>query len=83
MEFAQPAKKIKLGNQGLQPNTTGHFPDDTYYKCSLLALGKEYRKAVINCSVIKTLKYETAPNSKDWIIKEQPAVLDEVLETPI
>ena len=71
MEFAQPAKKIKLGNQGLQPNTAGHFLDDTYYKCSLL--GKEYRKAVINCSVIKTLLYETAPNSKDWIANQGAA----------
>ena len=79
LEFAPPATKINLGNHGLQPNTAGYFLDDTSYQCHLSALSKEHRKAVMNRSVVKTLMSETAPNRRDWIIKERPAV-HEVLE---
>ena len=79
LEFAPPAKKIKLGNHGLQPTTAGRFLDSTSYQRHLSALDKECKKAVMNRSVIKTLMSETAPNRRDWIIKERPAV-HEVLE---
>ena len=79
LEFAPPAKKMKMGNHGLQLTTNGRSLDDTSYQRHLSALNKEFKKTVINRSVIGTLMAEMAPNRREWILKERLAV-HEVLE---
>ena len=79
LEFAPPVKKMKMGNHGLQLTTNGRILDVTSYQRHLSALNKEFKKTVINHSVIRTLMAEMALNRREWILKQRPAV-HEVLE---
>ena len=53
--------------------------DDTSYQRHLSALEKEWGKATKNRVAVKMLMAEMAPNRREWILKERPAV-HEVLE---
>ena len=63
----------------LQLTTNGRSLDDKSYQLHLSALNEEFKKTLINHSVIRTLMAEMALNRREWILKEQPAV-HEVLE---
>ncbi len=77
LEFAPPVKKRKIANHGSEPS--GHMLDDTSYQRHLSALNKELKKTVKNRLAIRSLVSEMAPNRRQWIMVERPAV-HEVLE---
>ena len=77
LEFAPPAKKVKIANHGSQ--LSSRVLDDTSYQRHLSALEKEWGKATKNRVAVKMLMAEMAPNRMEWILKERPAV-HEVLE---
>lgn len=77
LEFAPPAKKVKIANHGSQ--LSSRVLDDTSYQRHLSALEKEWGKATKNRVAVKMLMAEMAPNRREWILKERPAV-HEVLE---
>ena len=77
LEFTPPTKKVKIANHGSQLSSC--MLDDTSYQRHLSALEKEWGKATKNRVAVKMLMAEMAPNRREWILKERPAV-HEVLE---